>query len=56
MNYVEEMINEIKTAKTDKEIFDVLYDMFITTQIDSNIREQFGIYYSQINKEVNNVL
>jgi len=38
------MVNEIKEAKSDTDIKNILYQVYITTQIDSMIRNEFDCY------------
>jgi len=41
MNYIENIINEIKCAVNDNEIKEILFGVYIATQRDSSIRKQF---------------
>jgi len=41
MDYINQIILEIKNAKTDNEIRNILCDIYVSTQMDSNIREEF---------------
>lgn len=43
-HFIESMVNEIKEAKSDKDIKDILYQVYITTQYDSMIRAEFDNY------------
>lgn len=44
-NFINLMVQEIKDAKSDKDIKDILYQVYITTQYDSQIRAEFDNYY-----------
>jgi len=44
------MVEDIKKSKSDKELKDVLYEVYITTQYDSHIRAEFDNYYMSKNK------
>jgi len=41
------MVEQIRDAKTDKDIKEILCDVYITTQIDSKVREQFDTYIKE---------
>ena len=41
MDYINQIILEIKNAKTDNEISNILCDIYVSTQMDSSIREEF---------------
>ena len=43
-HFIDLMVNEIKEAKSDKDIKDILYQVYITTQYDSVIRNEFDCY------------
>jgi len=43
-HFIDLMVNEIKEAKSEKDIKDILYQVYITTQIDSVIRNEFACY------------
>jgi len=44
-HFIDLMIEEIKNSKSDKELKDVLYKVYITTQYDSMVRAEFNNYY-----------
>ena len=44
-HFIDLMIEEIKNSKSDKELKDVLYKVYITTQYDSMVRAEFDNYY-----------
>jgi len=50
-NYIEENLLEIKNAKTDDEIKNIMYDIYITTQWDSSIRKEFDDYFEDVKQE-----
>jgi len=43
-HFIDLMVNEIKEAKSDTDIKNILYQVYITTQIDSMIRNEFDCY------------
>jgi len=44
ISFIDLMVNEIKEAKSDTDIKNILYQVYITTQIDSMIRNEFDCY------------
>ena len=44
MSYIDEMVEKIKKATNDDEIKDVLLNVFVSTQMDSKIRNEFDEY------------
>lgn len=44
-HFIDLTVKEIKKAKSDKEIKDILYNVYVTTQNDSQIRAEFDNYY-----------
>jgi len=47
VSFIELMVKEIHDAKCDKDIKDILYQTYITTQYDSVIRNEFDLYGSK---------
>jgi len=43
-HFIDLMVNEIKEAKSDTDIKNILYQVYVTTQIDSMIRAEFDNY------------
>lgn len=43
-HFIDLMVSEIKEAKSDENIKKILYQVYITTQIDSMIRAEFDCY------------
>jgi len=43
-SFIDLMVKEIHEAKNDKDIKDILYQVYITTQYDSVIRNEFACY------------
>ena len=47
MSFIDEMLDKIKQAKSDKEIKEALCEVYYSTQVDSKIRAEFDeCYYS----------
>lgn len=46
VSFIDLMVREIHDAKCDKDIKDILYQVYITTQYDSVIRNEFDCYGS----------
>ena len=44
VSFIDLMVKEIHDAKSDKDIGDILYQVYITTQYDSMIRNEFDCY------------
>jgi len=44
IHFIDLMTREIKDAKSDDDIKNILYQVYITTQIDSMIRAEFDTY------------
>ena len=47
MVFIDKAVKNIKDAKTDDQIKDVLMNVYVSTQIDSKIREEFDEYFSR---------
>jgi len=48
MTYIDEKVQEIKNAKTNKEIIEILNDVYVTTQMCSDIRKEFDNWYNNL--------
>lgn len=48
MSFMERKINEIRGAKNDDDIRKVLLEVYMATQVDSKIREEFDNYSSAL--------
>ena len=46
VSFIDLMVKEIHDAKSDKDIKDILYQVYVTTQYDSVIRNEFACYGS----------
>jgi len=46
VSFIELMVREIHNAKSDRDIKDILYQVYVTTQYDSGIRNEFDLYGS----------
>lgn len=44
-HFIELMVKEIKEAKNDDELKNILHQVYITTQYDSQVRAEFDNYY-----------
>lgn len=58
MNYINKMVDLTKNAKTDNEIKEVLFEVYMDTQYCSDIRNQFDQYHKDqewINHVVSNL-
>lgn len=47
MNYIKDKVNEIKNAKTDKDIIEILNDVYVSTQMCSDVRKEFTDWWSK---------
>jgi len=47
---LEKFINDIKLAKSDKEIKEILCDFYVTIQMDSKVRQEFDRYLIEVIK------
>jgi hypothetical protein len=48
MEYINEKVEEIKKAKTDNKIIEILNDVYVTTQMCSDVRKEFDDWYNSL--------
>lgn len=47
MSFIDKTIESIKNTKSDKEIEEILVDVYFSTQYDSSIRKEFDALYNK---------
>lgn len=46
MSFINEMVSNIKNAKTDEQLKCLLYEVYIICQMDSTVRREFDKYFN----------